>query len=882
MAVRFKAAPKPPPAAATPSGDALFAQAVTLHGLGKLDSALELYERLLVQRPADAKLCELAGIALTQSGRPRDALDLLRRAVASDPENANAIFNLSVSFKQLDEIEQAIDAARAAVRLRPAYAEAQLHLGAMLEDRGRTGEALIAYVAAATAGVTSAADATEPAVASVQPASVNPAQRHAMAALRRMAAHPQWAAAVAEHLGAVASRIDPALRVVLSLARVQAAAVDAALSPRELLEKSDAARERGEHARAIQYLEIFLKREPANAAAWNNLGLAHRAAGDRPAALHAFRRATELDAGLALAWNNLGIGLMEDGDLTAAQRAFECALAADPALAQAHANLGMLFRRGHDAPSALASYQRALERDPELFEAHLNLGNLRYDFGDERGARAAYLEAAALRPEHPEALYSVGVTDPDPASAAGWFARALAARPGDAATEVAQVFAQLRACDWSDLDARLQRVEQMAQDPAAPALPPFWMLALSGSRQTQLLCARKWTRDRVLPAVPAQPPRLPTEQPQSASTVRVGLLSGDLRDHAVGQLLCDVLPRLGSRQCELWGYDVSPDDGSAARTTLRAAFHRVRDVATLGIPALGQRIQADGIDVLVDLSGYSQHSRSQVLGLRPAPVQVSYLGFPGSMGWEAVDYLIADDTLVPALHERDYDERIARLPVCYQPARHFHRSANDRPARQDAGLPEHGLVLASFGNPYKLRPEMFAVWLRVLASEPGSVLWLASFNRAMEDNLRAEARQRGIDPGRLVFAPMVSIDAHLARLPLADLCLDTAPYGSGVTATQALYAGVPLLTLSGATYVGRMAASLLHALEVPSLVAEDLADYERRALRLAGDDGLRRQLRAHLSHARESGVAYDVERSARDLEHLFLRLADSRRGAFKS
>jgi len=625
----------------------------------------------------------------------------------------------------------------------------------------------------------------------------------------------------------------------------------------------------GDPAAAVAHWLSYLEVNPQSAAAWSNLAMAHRAAEDRDAAASALRHALEIDDRFVPAWNNLTVCLLEAEHLHEALSTVERTLELAPRLANAHSNRGMILRLMRDTTGARESFERALALDPQLFEAQLNLGNLYYDGGDDRAAQACFERADKLKPSDADVAYSLGVTQPDPDLALRSLNRALQRRPIHPEAEVARVFTQLKGCDWTDLDVRLARVEQMAHDPAVRAPSPFWMLALSESRQTQLTVARKWAGERLRPAVA---PTLTRSSVGTRDKVRVGFLSGDLRDHAVGQLLVDLLPRLAGGACQLYGYDVSPEDDSAVRASLRGAFHHLREAAHLSLPGLAQCMADDALDVLVDLSGYSQHSRSGVLAWRPAGSQVSYLGFPGTMGWDAVDVLLADDFLVPALHAPDYSERIVRLPHCYQPARRFDLPAT--PSRTAVGLPENGLVLASFGNGYKLRPAVFETWLRVLKARPGSVLWLARYNDAMVRNLGAAARAQGVEPERLVFAPLLPIADHMARLPLADLCLDTTPYGSGVTATQALFAGVPLLTVAGSTYVGRMAASVLHGLGLPQLVTANLAEYESQALHLSDDKALLKRLRDRLIDARVASPIFDIERSARDVELALLRLAD--------
>ncbi len=792
-----------------------------------------------------------------QLGRHADAVRYFRKVRDADPTNAQLLNNLGVSLKNIDEITEAAEMLRHAIRYQPNYPEAHNNLGAALEQADD--------IAAAAANYLTALE-------------LNPEHPAPVNNLKRLLGEPGVAALILAKCESGCASESVAMREILAMAKMVSSRQDPVGKVESLtavLQSADLKAGHGDTYSAIETYRAVLEQLPNNPGAWNNLGVLLRKVQDHGQAMLAFTRATQLDPQCALAWNNLGSCHLDLGDLAQAHLALERAEHIAPDLANVQCNLGMLQRASQDAAKAMERYQRALALDPRLYEAHFNLGNLRYEFGDAAGAKSAFAKAVEIAPQNPEAAYSLGVAEADPVQSLAHLNRALSLRPAYAEAEIARVYNQLRACDWTGLWRRIARISEIAVDPSMPALSPFWFLAISESRRTQLACARKWAREKVMPGLSLLAGEFTSDRSRKTSAVRVGMLSGDLREHAVGELLKDVLPLIDARRCELFAYDASPDDDSPTRRTLLSAFKAVRPAAILSTTDLAKQIAADGIDVLVDLSGFTQHSRSKVLALRPAPVQVSYLGFPGSMGWDAVDYLVADDHLVPALHATDYDEGILRLPHCYQPARHFALGAQARPTRESQGLPAQGMVFACFGNAYKLRPEMFECWLRLLKRTPRSVLWFARFNDAAEGNLRSFARHHGVDPSRLVFAPVVSLDEHSARLGLADLFLDTAPYGSGITAAQTLYAGVPLLTVAGQTYVGRMASSLLHKLGLNQLIAGDLEDYEQRAVRLAHDSDARNRVRGLLESARTSSPVFDSARSAQDLQQMFLRLAET-------
>jgi len=348
--------------------------------------------------------------------------------------------------------------------------------------------------------------------------------------------------------------------------------------------------------------------------------------------------------------------------------------------------------------------------------------------------------------------------------------------------------------------------------------------------------------------------------------IRVAYLSTDLRAHAVGFLIVGAIEHHDKSRFEINGIHIGPGDKSETRARFETAFDRFIDVREKNDDEVAQLLREMEIDILVDLNGYTGDARTRILARRPAPVQVNYLGYPGTMGAHYIDYIIADHTVITPVDEQYYSEKIAYLPDTYQANDSRRPEPSSAPSRTEAGLPETGFVFTSFNNTYKISPDVFSVWMRLLSSVEGSVLWLLEDNPFAAENLRREAVARGVNPDRLIFALRTTPDKHLARQPLADLFLDTLPYNAHTTASDALWVGLPVITTPGTTFPGRVAASLLSAMGLPELIAPSLGEYERLALTLARDADALAALRAKIGAHRASSPLFDTTRFTRHLE----------------
>lgn len=454
---------------------------------------------------------------------------------------------------------------------------------------------------------------------------------------------------------------------------------------------------------------------------------------------------------------------------------------------------------------------------------------------------------------------------------------AIPSRPSDASMKH---YARSRAwCEWDDFDAWQLRAMQDLSDPDVAALSPFHLLSLPGiTAAQQQACATRWMADRLLASAvdrallsaefAAGSVALALQTAAPHDRIRIGYLSCDFHQHATALLMVEMLEAHDLDRFELHAYSYGADDGLGMRQRLTRPFERFNDITDLDDLQAARAIHADGIDILVDLKGYTAGTRTALLTYRPAPLQVSFLGYPGTLGGTFCDYLVSDRFVTPASAAAGYSEALAWMPHSYQP---HGRGAEIGPAptREQAGLPPEGLVLCCFNQAYKFTPEVFDIWCDLLAQTPDSVLWLLRTEQA-EGNLRREAMQRGVAPHRLVFADDLPQAEHLARLQLADLVLDTSPYNAHTTASDALWAGVPLVTCAGDTFASRVAGSLLHAVGLSELVTHSLGEYADLAAALVADRQRLRTLRDQLARERLAAPLFDVAAYTLDLESLYV------------
>ncbi|MFG1399387.1 O-linked N-acetylglucosamine transferase, SPINDLY family protein [Roseixanthobacter pseudopolyaromaticivorans] len=605
-----------------------------------------------------------------------------------------------------------------------------------------------------------------------------------------------------------------------------------------LMVRARTAQQSGDGAGAEALYRQALALDPKQAGAWIGLAAVQVAKPDPRAAHETLRAAMARGVLVAEHLGQAAIAAYREGRDADALALLEAACAAKPGLAALHADRGLVLFEMRRLAEAVAAFNAALAADPNHAEAYINLGSICAESRQVQQAIQFFRQALRLRPQDPVALYGLSIQ-------------------------------RRHACEWRGSAAEEAELTRVLASTGART-GPFMRLAARVPAQEHLRAARVWARGVRVKAEDILPPLHAVPEP--GRRIRVGYLSRDLFAHATAFLAVELFERHDRARFETFAYSYGPDDGSPMRRRLVDAFDHFVEVGALSNAEAARRIRADGIDILVDLKGYTFGCRTEIMALRPAPVQVNYLGYPGTMGAPFIDYIIGDAFVTPLEAADLYDEKIVQLPGTYQPNDSRRAIAAQVPSRAACGLPESGFVFCCFNNTYKITPDVFAVWMRLLAAVPGSVLWLFEANDAARDNLHYEAGMFGVDPSRIIFAPRAELADHLARHRHADLVLDTLPYNAHTTASDALWAGVPLVTCAGESFASRVAGSLLHAVGLPELVTHTLAEYEALALALARDPQRLADLRARLAANRANADLFDATRYARGLEAAYARI----------
>ena len=557
------------------------------------------------------------------------------------------------------------------------------------------------------------------------------------------------------------------------------------------------------------------------------------------------------------------------GDLAGANEHCRTGLAAAPADAILARLLGQVRKHAGRYGEARATFETIIARDPSDAAARNSLASVLLDLAQFDAAREHLETLVASGAADGEAFANLGIAFQqagDYEAAAVWLARAIDASPTLTPALADLVHARQYLCAWDGLDALEVRLAATLDDPHAdPRVSPFIALSLHFSPAQQLAAARRWS-GATLPAVAA-----PAVVAARGDRLRIGYLSSDFRDHATGRLMVGLIEAHDRQRVEVFGYGYGRGAHSPLRRRIVEAFDQWRDLGPAGDADIAAAIRADRIDVLFDRKGHTNGGRLGALAERPATVQLHYMSFPATLGYDAIDGLIADAIVVPPEDDVHYHERVFRLPRCYF-VTDSARSLPDRAPRGNHGLADDAIVLACLNQTYKLTPAMFASWMDALRAAPRAVLWLLATHPRAQANLRAEAIRCGVEAHRLAFAPAVEQDAHIARLRCADLALDTLPCGSHTTGVDALWSGVPMLTCRGATFAGRVGASLLAAVDLNELVTEDADAYRERLVELVTHPKRLRDYAAHLERGRKTFPLFDTRGFAGDFERL---LADA-------
>ena len=818
-----------------------FAAAIEHHQRGRFQEAELAYRRILAVDPNREDVHYLLGTLANQVGKNDVAIQCLQRAIELKSNYVVAHHNLGIAFKELGQLEDAVPSFRRALELKPDFAEAHNNLGLALVEQGKTEEAVECY-------------------------------RRALNWKPKFSEAKNNLGIALTNLGELEEAVD-CFRCVLEWQPGFAEAHNNLGIALKGLGKIDD---------AIVCYRLALEVQPTFAEAHVNLGSALNDFGKLEEAVGCYRQAIELRPDFFIAHFNYGNTLKAQGRFDEAVSCYRSAIELKPELSIAHNNLGAALQSQQKWINAETCYRIALGLQPNYLDALLNLGAVLHEQKKLDEAIACYRSALELKPASADGYYMLGGAlgaHGKTIEAVACYSRALEFEPNHLPAMAAQVRGLQDLCSWDELADLSQRILKVVDEDVIQMdlpLPPFYLLSLPvpTTSEQQFRCARTFANSLSTGGKAMAPDFCINRASERNSKLTIGYLSADFRSHAVGLSIAEMLEKHDRDQFTILGYSFGPDDGSETRRRLVKAFDRFEDITDASFEDAADQIAADGVDILVDLMGYTQDARPQILARRPAPVQVNYLGYPGTMGADFIDYILVDDYVVPADQQEFYTEKLVHLPGCYLASDSQRQMAARVPSRVECKLPEDGFVFCSFNNSNKITPKIFELWMELLKAVPGSVLWLFEGNRYATANLRREAETRNVSSDRLVFAPYVLLPEHLARHQLADLFLDTFPYNAHSTASDALWAGCPVLTISGKTFASRVAGSLLQTLELPELITRTLEEYRSVALRIARESRLLADIKSRLDANRKSSPLFDGAHFARNLEQAYTTMQE--------
>lgn len=628
----------------------------------------------------------------------------------------------------------------------------------------------------------------------------------------------------------------------------------------------------GEFAQANEIYQQILKLQPKHFDTLFMYGMLLAQTGQMDLAIEINDKVLVINPSYAPAYSNRGIALNALKQHQAAIASFDKAIALDPRYLEAYCNRGIAFNDLKQYQAAIDSMDKAIALDPNCVEAYAVRGSAAYVLGQQKVALDSYDKAISLRPGFAAYFHDRGhvLNDMKQHQAAlDNFDKAITIQPTLSFAAGIRLHTKMMICDWGRVDEQIHDLLNMVLRDAKVS-PPFPILAFSDSLLEQRKAAETWVKENHPPNSELGPI---IKRPKEGK-IKIGYFSNDLRNHATAYLIAEFFERHNKDKFELIAFSFGPNKQDEMQKRLSAAFCLFIDVQNHSPKDIALLSRSLGVDIAIDLKGFTGGYRASIFSYRAAPIQVNYLGYPGTMGADYIDYLLADKVLIPERSQPHYAEKIAYLPNSYQ-VNDTHRKISDKVfTRQELGLPAKGFVFCCFNNNYKITPVVFDGWMRILGKVPGSVLWLFEGNSTASENLRRAASQRGVDAQRLVFAERMPLPEHLARHRAADLFIDTYPCSAHTTASDALWAGLPLLTYAGESFASRVAASCLYAIDLPELVTTTENAYEGLAVELATNTVRLEGIKQKLERNRLTTSLFDITSLTKHIESAYVQMYD--------
>ena len=762
-------------------------------------------------------------INLYNDGRLEAVVEQAQSLIGQDPK-AWVVWNiLGAANKALGRVDEAFDAFKKVTELNSIYAEGFNNLGVTLKDQGKLDEALASYEKA-------------------------------------LSLKPNFVEAC-NNIGNILKsqgKLDEALASYEKSISLKPDYAEAHYNMGNVFQ------DKGQFKKAIASYEKALAFNSNYAEPLNNMGNIFKDQGKLDKARLAYAKILSFKPDYAEAHYNIGVILRDQSKFDEAIAAFSKAISLKPDYAEAYNNYGIALRDQGKSDEAISAFNKLLSFKPEFASAHFNMGLTLADQRKLDEALESYEKALSFEPDYAGAHFNIGkvLIDQDKLDEAiSFFDKALELKPNHASARLLKVVQQARICDWTSVEEERPFWEKVGKT-GKIGMPVFPFLSLEDNPNNQRLRSEINAKQKFSQA-PLPFPTRPTTRPQR---LRIGYFSSDYKQHPVAYLISKLLEQHNRDSFEIFGYSLLENSQSAVRQRLINAFDYFIDVEGLSDRDVALRARQDNIDIAIDLMGYTKNARTGIFAYRAAPIQINYLGYPGTLAADFMDYIVTDQHLVPPKNQKYFAEKQLYLPYTYMPTDNSRKLSNYSVNRSDFDLPDNSFVFCAFNNNYKITSAEFDIWMRLLTNVKGSVLWMRPSNRWAELNLKKEAQKRKVDPARIIYADRVPMDIHLARHSLADLFLDTFNYNAHTTAQEALWAGLPVITKTGETFAARVAGSLLNAIGLNELITESEEAYEALALELATHPARLAQIKAKLEANCLTQPLFDTEQYTRHLE----------------
>ena len=815
-------------------------------GFGKIELALPFFKTALDANPSNAQFWYSHIVALIKLERLIDAKDLLNqakskgikgadfdqleqrlndanKALSIKPNNADAYYNMGIARQQQGNLEEAIKAYNKALSIKPDYADAYNNIGNALQQQGKLEEAIEAYNNVLTLKPDFAEAYYNMGIAHQKQGNLEEAIE---AYNKALSIKPDYADAY-NIMGNVLkgqNKLEEAIEAYNKALVIKPDYADAYYN------MGIAFKDQSKLEKAIEAFSKALSIKPDYAIAYNNMGIVLQDQKKQEEAIKAFSKALVIKPDYAEAYYNMGIALKEQGNLEEAIKAYKKAQALKPDYAIAYNNMGIALQEQNKLEKAIKAFSKAIVIKPDYAEAYNNMGNALYDQGKLEESIKAYSKALAIKPDYE-------------------------------AARTAKLHQQALICNWESIEKDVNLIPKLGT--SEKHVPPFTLLSLEDAPDRHLIRSEIYAKasypQKVLP-----PKARPSKRPKR---IRIGYFSTDFKEHPVAYLIAKVLEQHNRDQFEVFGYSIYGSSSCIMRQRLKKSFDSFTDVQSMSDRDIALQARQDKIDIAIDLNGYTQNARTGIFAYRAAPIQINYLGYPGTLGADFMDYIVADRFLIPVENQKYFNEKPLYLPNTYMP-NDDSRGFSQKPMnRSDMGLPDDAFVFCCFNNNYKISPTEFDIWMRLLTKVENSVLWLRESNQFSIVNMKNEAQKRKVDPMRLVFADKVPMDEHLARQRLADLFVDTFAFNAHTTAAEALWTGLPVVTKAGLGFAARVAGSLLNVVGLPELITQTEQDYEALILELATNPTKLCKIKEKLAINRLTQPLFNTELYTKHLEN---------------